>query len=80
MMMIAVHFVLRGVCARLSSAVCDVLLQVFSGVCTTYMQQLACGSTIDVLVRVSKFKLPKQLNCPVIMIGQYLCLQPRPFF
>ncbi len=48
-------------------------LQVFEGVCTTYMQQLTIGSSIDVLVRVSKFKLPKQLNCPVIMIGQHHC-------
>jgi sulfite reductase alpha subunit-like flavoprotein len=43
--------------------------QVFEGVCTTYMQQLAVGSSVDVFLRVSKFKLPKQLNCPVIMIG-----------
>ena len=33
------------------------------------MQQLAVGSSVDVFLRVSKFKLPKQLNCPVIMIG-----------
>jgi sulfite reductase alpha subunit-like flavoprotein len=49
---------------------CDVSAQVFEGVCTTYMQQLAVGSTVEVFLRVSKFKLPKQLNCPVIMIGQ----------
>jgi sulfite reductase alpha subunit-like flavoprotein len=33
------------------------------------MQQLAVGASVDVFLRVSKFKLPKQLNCPVIMIG-----------
>ena len=49
---------------------CDVCAQVFEGVCTTYMQQLAVGSAVEVFLRVSKFKLPKQLNCPVIMIGQ----------
>ena len=48
----------------------DVCAQVFEGVCTTYLQQLAVGSTVEVFLRVSKFKLPKQLNCPVIMIGQ----------
>jgi hypothetical protein len=34
------------------------------------MQQLAVGSSVDVFLRVSKFKLPKQLNSPVIMIGE----------
>jgi len=44
-------------------------MQVFEGVCTTYMQQLPVGAVVDVFLRVSKFKLPKQLSCPVIMIG-----------
>ncbi len=52
--------------ARVAS---HLLPQVFNGVCTTYMQQLALGASVDVFVRVSKFKLPKQLNCPIIMIG-----------
>ncbi len=46
-------------------------MQVFEGVCTTYMQQLPVGAVVDVFLRVSKFKLPKQLSCPVIMIGEF---------
>jgi hypothetical protein len=34
-----------------------------------FLQRLAVGSSVDVFLRVSKFKLPKQLNCPVIMMG-----------
>jgi hypothetical protein len=34
-----------------------------------FLQRLAVGSSVDVFLRVSKFKLPEQLNCPVIMIG-----------
>jgi hypothetical protein len=46
------------------------------------MQQLAVGSSVDVFLRVSLFKLPKQLNCPVIMIGVVCssCLSTAAFF
>lgn len=50
--------------------------KVFEGVCTTYLQQLPVGSSVEVFLRVSKFKLPKQLNCSVIMIGPGTGLAP----
>ena len=57
-------------CKCFDAAISHALAKVFEGVCTTYMQQLAVGSSVDVFLRVSKFKLPKQLNSPVIMIGE----------
>ena len=58
------------------------LAKVFDGMCTTYMQQLAVGSSVVVIQSVPQFKLPKQLNCPGIMIGVVCstCLSTAAFF
>ena len=41
----------------------------FKGVCSSYLASLKKGSKVSVFVRSSTFKIPENLNVPVIMVG-----------
>lgn len=46
------------------------------GVCSNYLKRMSVGDRIPIFVRHSHFKLPKQLNTPIIMVGPGTGLAP----